>query len=199
LEKKFTNKTSNDCQTGKILKNREGMDIEIINYTQSIGDFVNKDDEKTLATYLDMFLQGKRKFSTNSFWYLVKSQQAPALRWKAVFTSCKGCKCLESLGQAFAEMKKLDREHWKKILDPLDEYPLLKSALNIPPENNNNMEEEGDEEEDDNPVQCQICYDHDKNLTLIPCGHTCCKTCGTDLADCPFCRTKIQKKQSLFL
>jgi hypothetical protein len=40
--------------------------------------------------------------------------------------------------------------------------------------------------------KCKVCYEHDINLTLVPCGHTCiCSNCLGQLHICPICRTPI--------
>jgi hypothetical protein len=45
---------------------------------------------------------------------------------------------------------------------------------------------------------CAICLNADKNIVLVPCGHTCCSECSNSLSSCMVCRAKIDKKQKIF-
>ncbi|MFM2392443.1 MAG: Zinc finger, type finger, partial [Bacteroidota bacterium] len=45
---------------------------------------------------------------------------------------------------------------------------------------------------------CPICYNKEISLICVPCGHSFCSGClKTDY--CYLCRTKIEKKQPIFL
>ncbi|XP_044272440.1 E3 ubiquitin-protein ligase LRSAM1-like [Tribolium madens] len=43
--------------------------------------------------------------------------------------------------------------------------------------------------------ECVICMDSTCEVIFVPCGHfCCCSQCPTALADCPMCRTSIERK-----
>ncbi|CAM9394562.1 unnamed protein product, partial [Hapterophycus canaliculatus] len=44
---------------------------------------------------------------------------------------------------------------------------------------------------------CQICFDHDHSMAMLPCGHGgLCWDCGLQIyaltEECPMCRSKIE-------
>ena len=48
--------------------------------------------------------------------------------------------------------------------------------------------------------ECQICYDRDKNMVFLPCGHQACSICSDRITDhrCHICREWIQQKHKIF-
>lgn len=45
---------------------------------------------------------------------------------------------------------------------------------------------------------CSICLDNERNIVIVPCGHTCCSECSKTLTSCMVCRGSIEKKQKIF-
>ena len=46
---------------------------------------------------------------------------------------------------------------------------------------------------------CNICYDNNKNIIMVPCYHfVSCKRCSSKLETCPICRTEIEHVLQLF-
>lgn len=48
--------------------------------------------------------------------------------------------------------------------------------------------------EDEQDTECIICFDEDKSVVLVPCGHYClCVNCADRIRydNCPMCRTPI--------
>ena len=43
----------------------------------------------------------------------------------------------------------------------------------------------------DNPFECPICYENEKSIALIGCGHTFCNRCKDNLSYCPVCRNRV--------
>lgn len=40
---------------------------------------------------------------------------------------------------------------------------------------------------------CVICYDNDRSIGLLPCGHLCiCGVCSGSITKCPMCRVKVK-------
>ncbi|CAF1588263.1 unnamed protein product [Adineta ricciae] len=49
------------------------------------------------------------------------------------------------------------------------------------------------------PQQCRICFEEERQLACLPCGHFCaCTCCGYGLQTCPVCRTTIQSFVRLY-
>lgn len=46
---------------------------------------------------------------------------------------------------------------------------------------------------------CKVCYGATVGTVLVPCGHTLCKTCATQVNHCPFCNTPFYSTQALYL
>lgn len=46
---------------------------------------------------------------------------------------------------------------------------------------------------------CNICLSNEKNIVFVPCGHTCCGDCSQNISSCMICRTKVEKKQKIFM
>jgi len=46
---------------------------------------------------------------------------------------------------------------------------------------------------------CAICYEHNWDTTLTPCGHVMCNSCAARLNICPSCRVRITGKQKMFV
>jgi len=47
--------------------------------------------------------------------------------------------------------------------------------------------------------QCQICFDLDTDLVLVPCGHGLCGNCyGQNRNNCPFCRKRVSSTTPLY-
>lgn len=46
--------------------------------------------------------------------------------------------------------------------------------------------------------KCGICIENDINLAFIPCGHTICSGCSTDVSRCHICRARIENKIKLY-
>ena len=46
--------------------------------------------------------------------------------------------------------------------------------------------------------ECPICLDNSRNMALVPCGHTFCRTCGERLTSCPICRAAIQSRVNTY-
>ncbi|XP_076086299.1 uncharacterized protein LOC143056970 [Mytilus galloprovincialis] len=55
---------------------------------------------------------------------------------------------------------------------------------------------------DDNSQRCTVCVDRPKTAVIIPCGHTFCMACATQIEaldqPCPVCRTAIQDVNQCF-
>lgn len=49
--------------------------------------------------------------------------------------------------------------------------------------------------------KCQVCFNNDVGLAMVPCGHTICEVCIGHLHgnQCPFCRSKISTRVKIFL
>ncbi|VDI12772.1 Hypothetical predicted protein [Mytilus galloprovincialis] len=58
------------------------------------------------------------------------------------------------------------------------------------------------DEHDDNSQRCTVCVDRPKTAVIIPCGHTFCMACATQIEaldqPCPVCRTAIQDVNQCF-
>jgi len=53
-----------------------------------------------------------------------------------------------------------------------------------------------------NDIECNICMNDKKSVTLIPCGHTFCYSCGDQFFEeekCCFCKQKVTHLQRIFL
>lgn len=52
----------------------------------------------------------------------------------------------------------------------------------------------GDENNDDDSSKlCKICYEEERNIAFVPCGHICaCVKCAVSTDKCPMCRGTIQ-------
>ncbi|XP_077868077.1 E3 ubiquitin-protein ligase MYLIP-like [Saccoglossus kowalevskii] len=47
---------------------------------------------------------------------------------------------------------------------------------------------------------CKICMDEKMNTTFCPCGHmVCCSTCAGQCSECPICRMKIERIQTVYM
>jgi len=53
-------------------------------------------------------------------------------------------------------------------------------------------------ETDCEQIQCLICKTYKKNVALN-CGHLLCPMCVSKISKCPFCETKIGRKQKVFI
>lgn len=52
---------------------------------------------------------------------------------------------------------------------------------------------------DDFIIACPICLDKQKEIALIPCGHTLCRQCRVDIIECPICRSCINGYIKIYL
>lgn len=39
---------------------------------------------------------------------------------------------------------------------------------------------------------CKICYEHDANIVLTPCGHLLCAECESKIKNCPYCQSQFK-------
>jgi hypothetical protein len=48
---------------------------------------------------------------------------------------------------------------------------------------------------------CTICLEHNIQRSLVPCGHSFCESCASQLPRnrCPICRANIERKLKLFI
>lgn len=47
---------------------------------------------------------------------------------------------------------------------------------------------------------CKICFDEQRQVVFLPCGHlVCCKICSNLVKKCPICRNEIAEVQEIFL
>lgn len=46
---------------------------------------------------------------------------------------------------------------------------------------------------------CPVCYEHQKNTTLVPCGHMFCGGCAVQVDTCPSCRVLIGRRQRTYI
>ena len=54
---------------------------------------------------------------------------------------------------------------------------------------------------DNESNECKICMEKQKNVVLVPCGHTMCDGCAQKFqkGQCPTCRTRVSSTQKFFL
>jgi hypothetical protein len=48
---------------------------------------------------------------------------------------------------------------------------------------------------------CNICFEHQRKIAFVPCGHCCCISCSEQLADhkCFICRQTVTSMQRIYL
>lgn len=51
---------------------------------------------------------------------------------------------------------------------------------------------------DEDRYRCGICMDDQREIGLIPCGHTFCSKCSNDMKTCPICRKVVKDKLKLY-
>lgn len=52
---------------------------------------------------------------------------------------------------------------------------------------------------DNSQGKCVVCMDKAARIAMLPCGHLCCcDDCARTMAQCPVCRTPVQKTQRIF-
>ena len=48
-------------------------------------------------------------------------------------------------------------------------------------------------------INCSICRDRPKSLSLNPCGHTFCTVCPSQFRECPICRMTFSATNRIYL
>lgn len=51
------------------------------------------------------------------------------------------------------------------------------------------------------PFECKICFVNLKTVALVPCGHCVCADCSNKIIgeDCPYCRSQVRDKMTIYL
>ena len=82
-------------------------------------------------------------------------------------------------------------KYYDKLKKEIEKYKyLLKNVLN---ENSELCELHNIKSK----LECKICMDRNINTFIIPCGHVICNLC-INIQECPYCRTPIQDKKTIY-
>ena len=82
-------------------------------------------------------------------------------------------------------------KYYDKLKKEIEKYKyLLKNVLN---ENSELCELHNIKSK----LECKICMDRNINTFIIPCGHVICNLC-INSQECPYCRTPIQDKKTIY-
>lgn len=54
------------------------------------------------------------------------------------------------------------------------------------------------ETEAETSQSCKICFDNERDVVILPCGHVTCAQCALATLQCPFCRTTINGVKKLY-
>lgn len=48
-------------------------------------------------------------------------------------------------------------------------------------------------------LECPVCMDKQKDIVLVPCGHTLCSSCSSRIKKCHICKSSIEYYQNMYL
>lgn len=123
---------------------------------------------------------------------------------------CK--KYLDNLSQKISDSEKRIAESRNVIVDSVKVFADLKEKRNkevSKKEKDNEKHEKllrklrGLKIDKDSSRKCTICMDREKNAVILPCGHTTCMECATEVylesnQRCPICRADIEDINPLY-
>ncbi|CAC5417623.1 unnamed protein product [Mytilus coruscus] len=123
---------------------------------------------------------------------------------------CK--KYLDNLSQKISDSEKRIAESRNVIVDSVKVFADLKEERNkevSKKEKDNEKHEKllrklrGLKIDKDSSRKCTICMDREKNAVILPCGHTTCMECATEVylesnQRCPICRADIEDINPLY-
>lgn len=108
---------------------------------------------------------------------------------------------LETLNESIKNIDLYEKEKQRKLKDLEKYYDKLKTEIekykyllkNVLNENSELCELHNIKSK----LECKICMDRNINTFIIPCGHVICNIC-INSQECPYCRTHIEDKKTIY-
>lgn len=93
-------------------------------------------------------------------------------------------------------------EYVKKVLAENAKETREKPTVEVSGREGDDVEYNGNEKEEKEKLSrnvCAICYERERNVCFVPCGHViACAVCGLSTDTCPVCRAKVSKPVRLY-